>query len=919
MEERRKIGQGLVVAMLAVLGGMVPSTTAAQEGGVTGVVVDEATGLALGGARVEVQESGRAVVSNTEGRFVLLGIPSGPRQLVVTYLGYATESVSVEVVSGSIQSLRINLRVEALALEGVTATGQRRGQAAALNRQFTAPNITNVVAADQIGRFPDANIGDAIKRLPGVVVIQDQGEARFGLIRGTEPRLNSVIINGERIPSAEAEVREVQLDLLPADMIAAVEVSKALTPDMDADAIGGSVNLVTRSAPPGRRISGTLGSGYNFLSERGMSVGSAVLADRFANDRLGLIVSGSYFDHHLGSDNIEGEWDQGDAGAFLSEFQIREYQIQRTRRSLSAGLDYALADGHTLTWRSLYNHRDDWENRFRLVYALDEPGTDGTAVGELERQTKGGLGDDRIDNRRLEDQRIQSHSLSGEHLFPGGAALTWSAQWARASEERLNERYIQFVAEDVPVSVDTSNPRKPALRVVGAVDPSAFELDELTEETQFTRDQDTNVRVDLSLPVFGATEVKVGARLRDKSKLRDNNFFEFEPMSGLATLAEAATRDYTNSGFLAGDYPIGEFTTQQFLGSLDLGNLGQFDGAPVADEFIPANFDADERILAGYAMATAELSPEATLVAGLRVEQTDVDYTGFEFVEDDESSRALLGDDSYTNLFPSLHLRYSLGDRGVMRASWTNTLSRPNYYDLVPYRVINREDGELALGNPDLEPTTSMNFDLLFERYFQAIGIVSAGVFYKDINDFIFEYTVDDALDPVTGSVFSEVTQPQNGGGASLIGFEIGLHAYLGRGFSAYGNYTFTDSSVDGLPIAGRESEDLPLPGTSKHTANGSLAFENDRLSLRASVNFQDDFIDPGEVGDEAFFDRYYDRATTLDLNGSLIITPSARFFFEANNLTDQPLRYYQGTRARIMQEEFYDRRFQAGVKVDLR
>ncbi len=168
-------------------------------------------------------------------------------------------------------------------------------------------------------------------------------------------------------------------------------------------------------------------------------------------------------------------------------------------------------------------------------------------------------------------------------------------------------------------------------------------------------------------------------------------------------------------------------------------------------------------------------------------------------------------------------------------------------------------------------------------------------MFYKDIEDFIFGYTRDDALDPVTNTTFDEITRPENGGSASLFGFEVAVQRALPAGFGIYANYTFNESSVEGLPIPGRESEDLPLPGTSRHTANGSLSFDASNLTLRASVNLQDAFIDPGEVGDSAFFDRYYDRAITLDLNGEVVVTPTIRAFFEANNLTNQPLRYYQG------------------------
>ena len=722
---------------LAPIGLAGQTAGAGQTGVIVGTTIDAETGLALSGVTVQVEGTDLRVVSNPEGRFTLRFVPVGSRTLVVDYLGYGAPPQALTVTATEITRVTLELTTQAVGLEGLTVVGQRRGQASALSQQLNAPTITNVVAADQIGRFPDANIGDAVKRIPGIVVIQDQGEARFGLIRGTEPRLNSVMINGERLPSAEAEVREVQLDLMPSDMVAQVEVTKALTPDMDADAIGGAVNIVTRVAPADRRISATLGSGYNLLAEEPMLIGSAVLGQRFADDRFGLVVSGSYFDHQLGSDNIEAEWADEGTGAFVEEFQIREYQIQRTRRSFSAGLDFKFDDANTLTWRSIYNHRDDWENRFRLVVKMEEPDASGSTVAEIERQSKGGIGTDRVDNRRLEDQRTQSHSLSGEHIL-GRALLTWSAQWARASEERPNERYIQFIQEDVPVTANLSDPRKPQFGLPATV-PSAMEFDELTEEFQLTRDTDRNGRIDLSIPFAGGrTELKVGGRYRDKTKLRENDFFEYDPMA-ISSLADASIADYSNPDFRAEDYSSGEFATSEYLGGLNLSDPSLFEGERLFDEFVPANFEADERIVGGYAMVETTLGERTDILLGARVENTQLDYRGFEFVEDDETSRATTGSRDYTNVFPSVILTHRLTDRSNIRAAFTNTIARPNYYDLVPYRIVNRDDGELMLGNPNLDPTTSMNFDLLYERFFPSVGLISGGVFYKDINDFIFE------------------------------------------------------------------------------------------------------------------------------------------------------------------------------------
>ena len=897
-----------------------PALAAQGTGTVTGVVVNAENGLTLAGVALEVPGTALRAVSRADGRFTILRVPAGGQSVQARYIGFAPQSVPVTVTSGGVARVRLELRPQAVEIEGIEVVGLQVGQAAALNQQLNAINVTNVVAADQIGRFPDANIGDALKRIPGISVQVDQGEARFGAIRGTEPRLNSVTINGERVPSAEAEVRSVQLDLIPADMVAAVEVNKVLTPDMDADAIGASVNIVTRSAPATRRASFTLGGGAGLLREEVGGIGSVVLAQRFLDDRLGVVLNGSYLDNEIGSDDLEAEWDEDAGSAFVSDLEVRRYDIRRLRRSVGASLDYRLGGASSLFYRGIYNHRNDWENRYRLRYRLDDPAADGTQETRLVRELKGGVPG--TDLARLEDQRVQSHQFGGNFIL-GGATLDLSFTVARASEERPNERYLAFENGDAITTVGLGDPREPRPVVSGNAfnDLAAQEFDELTEEFQFTRDLDRNGRLDLTIPLGGGrSTLKVGGRYRDKSKNRDNSFVAYEPVSGLGSLADVPTENFTREGFLAGPYQSGNFATPTFLGGLDLTNPALFDAEDQPGEYLPGNFDATERIIGGYASLTQALSPRTTLLAGVRIENTDIDYEGFNFDLDEETAVPTAGAQTYTNLFPSLILRHELAERTVLRAAWTNTIARPNYYDLVPYRQVSFEDDELALGNPDLKPTKSMNFDLMVENYSRSVGLVSGGLFYKDITDFIYGYSRTDVLDPVTNTTFGQVFQPQNGASASLYGFEVAFQRRLIGGLSFYGNYTFTESSVDGFPITERATEDLPLPGTSKHTLNASLSYDTDRLSLRASLNFQDDFLDPDEgVGESAFFDRWYDRSTNVDVNAEVVVTPTTRVFVNANNLTNQPLRYYQGVRTRTMQGEYYNARFQAGVKIDLR
>nr|HMU02734.1 carboxypeptidase-like regulatory domain-containing protein [Saprospiraceae bacterium] len=350
----------------------------AQTGRLQGKVTDD-LGLVMPGATILFNTDPIiGTITDNAGKYQIAGLPDGTFTVTVTYLGYQDQSMEVEIKSGTTIDQNFTLSEASLLGDEVLILGDRlRGQAKALNQQKNNSNITNIVAADQIGKFPDANIGDAMKRIPGITMQNDQGEARNIIIRGMAPSLNSVMINGERVPSAEGDNRNVQMDLIPADMVQAIEVNKVVLPSMDADAIGGAVNLVTRKAPDGLRLSGTLGSGLNLLSNKPIWNGSVILGDRILNNKLGVIFSGSYNNHNFGSDNFEGVWAQTDNPAHpvvLSGYDLRKYDVQRVRRSASLSLDYELAKGHNIYFNSMYNWREDWENRYRFrVDRLERP------------------------------------------------------------------------------------------------------------------------------------------------------------------------------------------------------------------------------------------------------------------------------------------------------------------------------------------------------------------------------------------------------------------------------------------------------------------------------------------------------------------------------------------------------------------
>lgn len=920
-------------------------TLLAAGGTVKGRIYDE-DGLSLAGANVYIDGTNIGTTSDQNGEFSLLDIPRGKQKVVVSYMGYQPYSENVSVSGSELVTLLIELQSGVLEGEQITVLGERlKGQAKALNQQRTNPNITNIVSADQVGRFPDANIGDALKRIPAISVNYDQGEARFVNIRGTEPRLNSVMINGERIPSAEAEIRAVQVDLIPAQTIQSIEVHKAVTPDMDADAIGGAVNLITRGAPNTLRVSGTLGSQYNFLSKEPAFLGSFVVANRFLDNRLGVVASATYQDHKLGSDNTEGSWDNFDGVIAPEEWQVRKYDLRRLRQSFTGALDYRLSASHNLFLKGIYNHRNDWENRYRLeIKDIGEPSNGMVEVEELVRETKGGIGSDSNDNARLEDQRTTSLLFGGDHLF-GDLKVDWSASYAKASEERPNERYIAWNLqredeneEVIPYEFryDGSNLEHPYYEAVNP-DELALEnwsLDELTEEYQYTEDIDMNLRLDLELPIIKdglyKNTIKFGGKLKQKDKERDNEFFEYEPVEDFEN-ALGAYKDYSDSDFLAGDYRIGPFTTDEFLGSLDLNNSSLFEKEDAPGEYAADNFTATEKITAGYLMLNQNYGSHWNIIAGLRFEQTNIDYEGNEFIEEDADGNENIispttGSDDYVNILPGLHVTYKYNDITNFRFAWTNTIARPNYYDLVPYRNIGGINEELEVGNSTLEPTTSMNLDFMAEHYFRNVGILSAGVFYKDINEFIYIYAENDYEDPVSGETYEEYFQPRNGATASLVGIELGIQRRLNflpgylKHLNVYANYTYTSSKADN-PMLNEQvegDEEIDLPGTAPHTLNAALTYDDTRLILGLSFNYTSPYIDPDEMDLTPGLERYYDKVTYLDINGSYAITKQFRFFFEANNLLNQPLRYYAGDSKRTYQAEYYNRRFTTGLKFDL-
>lgn len=935
-------------------------SAAAQKGIVKIKVVDEQN-LLLPGASVLLEDKNYKAVTSSEGVAVLYNVPAGKHTAIITYIGY--QDYKYEFTnSGNVTEFTARLQSGVVSLNNVIVLGDRlKGQAKALNQQRNSDNVTNIISADQIGRFPDANIGDAIKRVPGITMQNDQGEARNIVIRGMGPEFNSVTFNGERIPSAEGDNRRVQMDLIPSDMVQTVEVNKTLTADMDADAIGGSVNLVTRTAPNGLRISGTVAGGFSPIRDDGFNgTANLVIGRRFAKDKLGFVFSGSFNRNKFGSDDVEAVWSKDQNGKmFVSDHDVRIYNELRIRRSAALTFDYKIDPLNTITLTGSYNWRDDKENRFRLRHRYrgdaenptpsdliyDAGGNiTGYKNGEVLRQTKGGLDDNRNEKRRLEDQRVRSISLKGDHLF-GRLRTNWSLQLAKASEKRPHERYIAMGRRSITINQDISDQEFPLLTDNTAL-TAYTRLGELSEQFQDQYERDINAKLNFELPlsVIPAQKgtLKFGSRLRSKKKARNNTFFEYAPKTSFGNISLLPLIDKTDSKYYPGSkYIAGQFITPEFLGGQQFKDPALFTETDAPAEYLAGNYSAKENITAGFAELKQYITEKLSVKLGIRVEHTSIDYTG-NIVEDDDQFKgtASLKND-YTDVLPSINLKYNITNRLVLKAAWTNSLARPKYYDLVPYFNVKPGDAELSAGNPSLEPVRSTNFDVMIENYFKSVGLVSGGLFYKKLDNFFYtyidgSYTHDEfaadfpgVKNPINAGDNWNFSQRRNGDGATVFGFEVALQRQLDflpgfwKGFGVYFNYTYTHSKAKGIydPSGNLVRSNVKLPGAAPSIFNTSLSYENKRLVVRLSGNYTSSYIDDSDDGgynQDSFYDRYYGKQFFLDANASYAITPKWRVFAEANNLTNQPLRYYQGEKSRTAQAEFYGPKFNLGIKFDL-
>lgn len=910
----------------------------AAEAKLSGVIKDQHS--TLPGAMVKVVGTNKSAVTNFNGHFVLPKLTPGTYQLEINYMGYETKQLSVTVTEDEVKTLDtifLNTSTSNSEIEEVVTVGViHRGEMAAANAQKNASNIINVISSDGIGKLPDRNAAEAVQRIPGVSIERDQGEGRFVAVRGLPSQWSSASINGNRLPTAEEETtsRATAFDFFPSELIEYVEVSKAVTPDMEGDAIGGNVNFITKKAPDEFTLNTNIAVGANELADGSNYSASVLYGDRTADDKIGYLINATAWKRDWATDNFEPR--RGNDGIGIRRLELRDYTGTRETYGLNGSVEYRLDNGK-ISASAMYGTLVDDETHYKHRMRFDK---------------------DRVEVQHIRNELItemRGGELAGEHDFGFDKTLSWSlssyenefryGDMPNAEDNsyfvvRFDQKNVGYVGledrgtgknyayNEIDGGSDAWNAISNHLPSGFAMDPSQTKLAWVELYKVFVNEKDKIVfSTDFDWQLNDGLALKLGAKYRDKERIADfadefyawdsENFGDAPTLADFTLSNQPGRSDYLSE--LSIDYhsqfsqvastdALAQFWTQ----NKDKFKLDTGESALISNGgALGRNFDVDEQHTSVYGMATWQAKQNIEVLGGLRLTKTDTKVAGYTYLADEDKVVPTTAENDYLSVLPSLHVTYNSNDTTNWRIAMTRTFARPDFGSLSPGATYLEADNQLFSGNPELDPTYSNNLDLMVEHYFDRLGLVSAGFFYKDIEDPIFQSS---SIGEYNGREGVNLIRPENGDNASLTGFEFAFNrdfAFISESFANFGvmaNATFMDSEMR-IP---ERSDDVAIPRQADSLYNFTLYYDNTFFAARLAVNHKGAYIE--EHGSDKDSDSYYGDYTSVDFTTSYQINDDAMVYLELNNLTNEPLMYYQGHKSRPLQVEYYGMRGMLGI-----
>lgn len=958
------------VSVLVVLALTVPAVAQRGTGTITGHAADK-QGAVLPGARVQLRPGNLSAASDSKGEFTLLGVTPGKYVLTISYVGFKDFSAEVTVKAG--QSSRVDASMQVASKgEVVTVVADAQGEAEAINEQRTSDNILNVMPSGVIQSLPNENVADAVGRMPGVSLERDEGEGKYVQVRGTEPRLNNTMVDGVELPAPEGTVRQVKLDTIPSDIVESVEVNKTLAANQDADAIGGTVNLVTKKASdlPTLKLEG-IGGFTPILDTRYMGLVSATAGERFGHDkRFGVLFSGSYDYNGRGIYDIEPSPDPNYSLPTYDSMDLREYRYKRDRWGFGGSLDYKLKDPASgLFLHYFFSDFKDYGDKW--VYTLSS-----------------GAAPHFSNENRLPDYGIGDIAVGGKHVFEK-SWLSWELSAARSRQTAAGGNpgadfqptvgtplYNLSTCSNLP----SSNFHLPKWNATcfgsPTFDPSQWTLADINTTQGITSQVNLQGAFSYARNYHlgsHASTLEFGFKIRNAHKGQNaysptydqNAFLSANPSFPQAPTCAAAAQSscvppmtpfltgLASPNYYFGAYQYGPVTDfSKVMGALP-GLLNQANPAISLDQEATQftsdsqNFNLTERISAAYAMNTVEFG-RFRLQVGLRIEATQLNILGFVVNQTQNTAGALSATTTpapanswYWDPLPSIQLRYHLTDDSDIRAVYGRGISRPNPYDMVPYVTVDQTTNPytISTGNPNLKPEHANDYDLLYEHYLKPFGEVQAGFFYKQLSQPIY-YLADPNYQGTqypqySGDILDYIS---NGVNAKLYGVELAYiqnlgflpGAWSGLGISA--NFSKTGSSAGTIPL---RNDNPALQRQTPTMWNISPTYDRGRFSARLGATYNSASIyqyqwqqctpaqaaqqsceDPASLGPRGpVGDNYLYSHLQLDAQVSFRVQKQLTVLCQGLNLTNDVFGFYNGSPWYVTQREYYRPTFSFGLR----
>ena len=940
-----------------------------NAGEIVGRIINQSTGAYLEGAEVTLPATGRKAVSARDGTFALSRVAAGRQQLDVFYTGLNRQQLLVEVVPGRAVNVTVELTAEIYQLQALTVTGQREGNAVAIMRQKNADNIVNVISTDAYGNIADGNIGNFMQRLPGVTAIYAEGDIIGVGLRGIPPNQSAVTLDGALMTAAVAgSAANVQgdrappIDRLPADFIKEIEVFKAPTPDRPVNGLGGSANLVTKSAFDFKHRVMTYRAGGNqnlYRSGNPLTpTGSLTVMDTFgARRQVALTFSASFTETVNTRDRVQSQ--RNDVDLRNTAARLLNDTYDRVRWGYSGKLEYKLNPRTLLNADVLYSsyssdtrrynaQANDTATRRVADYAIVSRAQilAGTVPRTTTNQTASvapGFTDTFTEmlNANWVTQSALEIRRGNQHKFGAGltAELAGAKLQARASYSpaEYDNNFLGFTSTmpGVGVAIDARELDRPRFTqsygtsILADTDFSRytsnyFEQPDRTEEEITTAQLDAERAFGARLPFTVKAGLMWSEQHRTAATWRPTwNFVGADRVAGRN--AATGTNDDNLAQFaepgpgyamFRGLYPQFRFMDIGKVQSAFVSNPAWFAPSGTTVSVRPPETEVTETVSAAYLMGRTSVE-RLQIVGGIRVEDTDVDAIGRLADPRNPGVTTTRVARSYVEAFPSVHVRYEARPNVRLRGSYSTSMARPSIGQITPNTTVDYVAEIVTRGNPGLSPQLSKNYDVSLEYYFEPAGVFSVGAYQKDLSGYIFTRTseIGAGTNNGFGGSFAgfDLRSSTNAGQARIRGVEVNYSQALTflpkpfNGLAAFANLTV-------LQTRGSFDEgDSDLANYVPRTGNLGLSYAWRMLQFRAAGNYQSTHL--FSFNTTPLLRQYREENWTVDLNAQVRVRPWLNVFIDvANVFNSWPTVYNGKDRRRNLFSEVFGARMSMGV-----